>query len=177
MPSVEELQAEHRLIRHTLSAFQEVLVHSQASEMAQDVHQAVIELLEAHLRKEEQATAPYENRIQAVLRADRLCDHAEPRVVLRDIERLFSAWRYVPMGLLAIHLTRLIDELRECFDEEERWVFPIVQCAQRSVEGVLPLADLARATDEGMGFRDWRGAEHRVTEIVEAIAAIREGAD
>jgi CBS domain-containing protein len=39
--------------------------------------------------------------------------------------------------------------------------------------GVLSLADIARATDERMGFRDWREAEQKVTEIVEAIAAIR----
>ncbi len=129
MPSVEELQAEHRLIRHTLSVFQEVLADSQPAEVAQDVHQAIVELLEAHLRKEEQTTAPYEGRIQAVLRATRLPDHAEPKVVLRDLGMLFAAWRHVPTGLLTIHLRHLIDELRECFEEEEHQVFPIVEHA------------------------------------------------
>ncbi len=130
MSNVEELQAEHRLIRHTLLAFQEVLANSQSSDVAQDVHQAVVELLEAHLRKEEQVTAPYDRQIQAALRADRRRDHAEPKIVLRDVGMLFSAWRHVPTRLLAIHLTHLIDELRECFDDEEQRVFPIVAHAE-----------------------------------------------
>jgi hemerythrin-like domain-containing protein len=136
MASVEALQAEHRLIRHTLSAFQEVLANSQPSEVAQDIHQAVVELLEAHIRKEEQVMAPYGSQIQAVRRADALRDHVEPTVVLRDLGVLFSAWQHVPTGLLAIHLTHLIDELRECFDEEERRVFPIVEHAEEDAKRI-----------------------------------------
>ena len=133
MPShVEAWQAEHRLIRHTLSALQEVLANSQPSDVAQNIHQAVVELLEAHLRKEEQMMAPYDSRIQAVLRADQLRDHVEPKIVLRELGMLFAAWQYVPTGLLASHLTHLIDELRECFDEEEHRVFPIAEQAEEN---------------------------------------------
>ena len=145
MSNVGELQAEHQLIRHTLSALQEVLANSQPSDVAQDVHQAVVELLEAHIRKEEQATAPYDCQIQAVLRADRLRDHAEPKIVLRDLGMLFAAWRHVPTGLLAIHLTHLIDELRECFDDEEQRVFPIVEHAEEDARRIWHPEELVEA--------------------------------
>lgn len=130
MLSVEALQVEHQLLRRALSAFQDVLADSQPSDRAQHLYQAIVELLEEHLRKEERITAAYDSRIQAIRRADRLHDHAEARIVLRDLKVLFSAWRHVPTRLLAIHLTRLIDELRECCDDEEQRVFPIVEQAQ-----------------------------------------------
>ena len=149
MPNVEELQAEHRLIRHTLSALQEALVNSQPSDVAQDVHQAVVELLEAHLRKEEQMMALYDSQIQAVRRADLVRDHAEPKIVLRDLGMLFAAWRHVPTGLLAIHLTHLIDELRECFDEEEQRVFPIVQHAEEDARRIWHPEDILEAEERG----------------------------
>ena len=149
MQSVEELQAEHRLIRHALSAFQEALANSQPSDVAQDVHQAVVELLEAHIRKEEQAAAPYDSQIQAVLRADRLRDHAEPKIVLRNLGMLFSAWQHVPTGLLAIHLTHLIDELRECFDEEEQRVFPIIQHGEEDARRIWHPQELTEAEEHG----------------------------
>ena len=48
---------------------------------------------------------------------------------------------------------------------------PVAQDGQ--LVGVLSLVDIARATDERLGFPDWREAEQKVTEIVEAIAATR----
>jgi hemerythrin-like domain-containing protein len=149
MPSVEELQAEHRLIRHTLSALQEVLQNTQPSDVAQDIHQAAVELLKAHLRKEAQATAPYGSQLQAIRHAAALRDHAEPAVVLRDIGALFTAWRHVPTGLLAIHLMHLIDELRECFNDEEQEVFPVIEHAEEDARRIWHPEDLVTASEDG----------------------------
>ena len=93
--------------------------------------------------------APYDSHIQAVLKADRLRDHAEPKIVLRDLGMLFSAWRHVPTGLLAIHLTHLIDELRECFDEEEQRVFPIVEHAEEDAQRIWNPQELVEAAERG----------------------------
>lgn len=48
---------------------------------------------------------------------------------------------------------------------------PVVDGGQ--LVGVLSLKDIATATDERLGIREWREAEQAVTEIVEAIAATR----
>lgn len=149
MLSVEALQVEHQLLRRTLSAFQDVLANSQPSDRAQHLYQAVVELLEEHLRKEERVTAADDSQIQAIRRADRLHDHAEAHIVFRDLEALFSAWRHVPTGLLAIHLTRLIDELRECFDDEERRVFPIVEQAQEDAGRIWRLQEFVDMEERG----------------------------
>lgn len=147
MARVDELQAEHWLIRHTLAALQEAL--SQAPDVAQDIHQAVVALLEAHLCHEEAAIAPLGRRIQAVRRGEALRDHAAPTVVLRDLNALFAAWRHVPTSLLAVHLTHLIDELRECLDEEEQRVFPIVRHADEDAQQLCRPGELTGTEERG----------------------------
>jgi CBS domain-containing protein len=48
---------------------------------------------------------------------------------------------------------------------------PVVDGGQ--LVGILSLKDIATATDERLGMREWREAEQAVTEIIEAIAATR----
>lgn len=97
---------------------------------------------------------------------------------------------------IALHLGRADDEaddvpLKACMTQEVKSIGPNADLNEAAslleryaihrlpvvdngrMVGVLSLADIARATDERMGFRDWREAEQKVTEIVEAIAAIR----
>lgn len=45
---------------------------------------------------------------------------------------------------------------------------PVVR--NRQLVGVLSLSDIARVTDERLGFSEWREAEQKVLEVVEAIA-------
>ncbi len=97
---------------------------------------------------------------------------------------------------IALHLGQADDEaddvpLKACMTKEVKSIAPSASLSEAAdlmerfaihrlpvvdngrLVGVLSLADIARATDERMGFRDWREAEQKVTEIVEAIAAIR----
>jgi len=97
---------------------------------------------------------------------------------------------------IALHLGQAEDEaddvpLKACMTSDVKWIAPSASLSEAAMlmerhaihrlpvvdegrlVGVLSLADIARATDARMGFRDWREAEHMVTEIVEAIAAVR----
>ena len=131
MATFYELKAEHDALRRALSEFEKLLETSNPQDAMQAVYRSLIHLLETHIRKEEVMVAPYARRIQRVLRSHALGDRVEPRVLLRDLSALFSAWHVAPSGALMTHLCHLLEELRECLEEEEHDVFPIVQQAQR----------------------------------------------
>ena len=129
MTVLNELHSDHEALRRALAELRAALTRSNTCDAVQARLHALLGLLSGHLRREEGALIPYTNRLHAVLRQQTLRDHAEPHVVLEDLEVLFSAWRLAPTETLIIHLCRLLDELRERLDEEERDVFPVLMSA------------------------------------------------
>jgi hypothetical protein len=89
-------------------------------------YESLARLLATHLAREATAVAPYANRIRMARRSAE-ADRADVAVVQRDLRLLWEAWETTPLSLLLVHLHQLLDELRECLDEEEREVFPLMQ--------------------------------------------------
>jgi hemerythrin-like domain-containing protein len=130
MSPVNRLQREHEALRRTLSSARDAITVAELSEIVQARLRALTRLLTRHLRREEAAWHPYLDRLEAAQRALALSDHAEPHILLRDLEALIAAWRLHPTETLAIHLWRLLDELQERLDEEERELFPVMEAVE-----------------------------------------------
>ena len=138
MSTLEELRKEQDTLRQALVQLERVLVVSIAPEAVQQQCRSVMGLLQVYVQKEEEAVALYANRIQAVMRQQGTYDHADPRVVLHDLRALTTVWASAPTREFMIHLRRLMDELRERLEEEERDIFPVVESAEA---GVLDYSD------------------------------------
>ena len=94
-----------------------------------DLHElcgSLIQTLEAYIDQEDQVLAPFSHLIRGLLQSRSAGDHADQRVVLRDLQALRTGAIKAPGGSAAIHVTYLMGELRECLEWEEREVFPLV---------------------------------------------------
>ena len=120
------LREAHQDLREQL-ALVEAALHKPTNAHAdlQELCGSLIQRLEAHVAQEAQILAPLNDLIRGLLQS-RTGDHADQRVVLRDLQALWTGTIKAPGGSAATHVTSLLGELRECLEWEEREVFPLV---------------------------------------------------
>ena len=136
MPTLDELRDDHEALRQGLSHLRGLLRASEAPDIVQAVEESLVNLLDAHIQREQVVLRPYAHRIRRVLKEYTLGDHEQPEVVLHDLQALFSTWQAAPTETLGAHLCQLLVELQERLGEEERDFFPIVEHADDRVRAI-----------------------------------------
>jgi iron-sulfur cluster repair protein YtfE (RIC family) len=139
------LRKDHEVLRRKLEFLETALqVAPQSVFVLRDMCHSLTKMLEAHIRREEQALAPYGNRIRAILQYQAGEDHADQRTVLRDINTMLLAGIKMPTSRVVNRLSHLIEELREHMAEEERELFPAIDKAEAEVRSgaTVPLPPL-----------------------------------
>lgn len=131
MVTVEELRSDHQAIRELLVGLRSAVAASATPDVVEERLGILRQLLHQHLQREAEAWHPCAAQLQRVCWAQGLADCGEPEVVLRDLEALALAWRLHPTQTLALHMERLLDELRERLDEEEQEFFPVMAAGEQ----------------------------------------------
>jgi len=127
MGATEVLRKDHQLLREKLEFLEAAMqVAPEAQFALREMCWSLARVLDAHIKREEQVLAPYGNRIAALTQYHLAQDHADQRVVLRDVNALLLGGIKTPVSRVMPPLSHLIDELREHMEEEEREVFPVV---------------------------------------------------
>ena len=125
------LKKDHEVLRRKLEFIETALqVAPQSVFVLREMCHSRTKMLNAHIRREEQALMPYANRIRAILRYREGHDHADQQQVLGDINTMLLAGIKMPTSTVVARLSHLIEELREHMAEEEREVFPAVDAAE-----------------------------------------------
>ena len=135
MSSEQAFESVHHALRQAVARFQELLKLSEQAGSAEDTHGEVMRLLDDHLQNVKSILHSHSRRVEAVLKEHQLTDHAEPEAIRRDLERLWPVWQLLPTGGTALCLSRLLDELQEELDEEERDLLPVLK--QEEAEAVV----------------------------------------
>ena len=129
MKSTQGLRKDHASLRRQLALLEARLATPDTLALIRGMCASLSRILTEHIRKEARALAPYSNRLHAVLQQRFLDDHEDEQVVLRELNALVASGAQVSTGALIRYLSRLIEELREHMDEEERSLFPVVDRA------------------------------------------------
>ena len=125
------LKKDHEVLRRKLEFLEAALqVAPQSPFVLREMCHSLTRMLDEHIHREDEALMPYANRIRAILhyRADQ--DHADQRLILRDVNALLLQGLKMPTSKVVSLLSHLIEELREHMAEEEREVFPAVEQAE-----------------------------------------------
>ena len=134
MATTAMLKKDHEVLRRKLEFIETALqVAPQSVFVLRDMCYSLTKMLEAHIRREEAALAPYTNRIREILRYRAGHDHADQQQVLGDVNTMLLAGIKMPTSTVVNRLSHLIEELREHMAEEEREVFPVVEKAEEEV--------------------------------------------
>lgn len=139
------LKKDHEVLRRKLEFIETALqVAPQSVFVLRDMCHSLTKMLDAHIRREEQTLAPYNNRIHAILQYRAGQDHADQQQVLRDVNTMLLAGIKMPTSTVVDRLSHLIQELREHMAEEEHEVFPAVEKAEEEVQpgAAVPLPPL-----------------------------------
>ena len=138
------LKKDHEVLRRKLEFLEAALqMAPQTPFVLRDMCHSLTRMLDEHIRREEQTLAPYTNRISALFRYRAGQDHADQRLVLRDVNTLLLEGIKMPTSTVVSRLSHLIDELREHMAEEEQQVFPAVDRAEEAhPEPVEPQAPM-----------------------------------
>ncbi|MDP3723561.1 MAG: hemerythrin domain-containing protein [Candidatus Omnitrophota bacterium] len=139
------LKKDHEVLRRKLEFIETALcVAPQSVFVLREMCHSLTKMLDAHIRREEQALLPYANRVQAILRYRAGEDHADQQQVLRDINTMLLAGIKMPTSTVVNRLSHLIAELREHMAEEEHEVFPAIEKAEEEVQwgAAVPLPPL-----------------------------------
>lgn len=124
------LRKDHEVLRRKLETLEGALqIMPEAPHALRELCFSLAKLLNEHIAREEQAVRPYRHRLSRVLQERAHHDHADQRLILRDLNTLLRQG-HAPTSLIVARLSHLIDELREHFSEEERSVFPCVDRAE-----------------------------------------------
>lgn len=122
------LRATHQRLRETLALVEATLLTP--GNVQADLHDLcglLIQRLQAHIDEDARLLAPFGHLIRNILQSRSGGDHADQRIVLRDLLVLRAgAAMKAPSGSVTAHLIHLIGELREYLEWEEREVFPLV---------------------------------------------------
>jgi len=125
MAVTDTLRKEHEAIRGRLDHLETVLPSAAVRpRQLRAMTQALAQMLEQHIHEEELAFGSNPCLCEP-RRLHLLGDHADERVLLRDIRALCDQPRSVPMGRHVGHCWRLITELREHMQEEERDLYAL----------------------------------------------------
>ena len=125
MSDIEVLRNDHDALREAIEALRAALVKVSYIEIVETRYRLLAGLVATHLRREGAVLRPHAGHRLAVAKSGVEC--ASPDVLLRELELLFSAWRATPTSILALHICRLLDELRERLAQEERELFPVLE--------------------------------------------------
>src|SRR3989338_4181473 len=145
MATTAMLRKDHEVLRRKLEFIETALqVAPQSVFVLREMCHSLTKMLDAHIRREEEALAPYTSRIRAILRYREGHDHADQQQVLRDINMMLLAGIKMPTSTVVYRLAHLIEELREHMAQEEREVFPAVDRVEEEVPrgAMLPLPPL-----------------------------------
>jgi len=145
MAATTMLKKDHEVLRRKLEFIETALeVAPQSVFILREMCHSLTKMLDAHIRREEEALAPYANRVRAILRYREGRDHADQQQGLRDINMMLLAGIKMPTSTVVNRLSHLIDELREHMAEEEHEVFPAVEKAEEEVRpgAMVPLPPL-----------------------------------
>jgi len=127
MGATENLRREHQILRAKLKLLEAAMqMVPEASFVLREMCWSLARMLDEHIRHEVEALQPYSNRIQALTQARMAQDHADQRIVLRDVNALLLGGMKAPISRVVPPLAHLIEELREHMDEEECELFPMV---------------------------------------------------
>lgn len=126
------LKKDHEVLRRKLEFLETAMqVAPQSVFVLRDMCHSLTKMLDAHIRREEQAVAPHTNRIQALLKYRAGKDHTDQRQVLRDINTMLLAGIKMPTSTVVYRLAHFIEELREHMADEEAHLFPAVDKAEQ----------------------------------------------
>lgn len=126
------LKKDHEVLRRKLDFLEAALqVAPQSVFVLRDMCHSLTTMLNAHIRREEEALAPHTNRIRALLRYHAGQDHADQQTVLCDINTMLLAGIKMPTSTVVNRLSHLIQELREHMADEEEYLFPAVDSAEQ----------------------------------------------
>ena len=125
------LKKDHEVLRRKLEFLEAALqVTPQMPFVLREMCHSLARILDEHIHREDEALMPYANRIRTILRYRADQDHADQRLILRDVNALLLLGIKMPTGKVVSLLSHLIEELREHMAEEEREVFPAVDEAE-----------------------------------------------
>ena len=113
MPSVQELEHDHALLRKKLDLLEALLpVAPEARFILRELCFSLHRLLQEHLQRE------------SPLLAFHSCTHAAAQQLLRAVNELLLLGMRASMPTVVVRLSHGIDQLRAQMDEQERVVFP-----------------------------------------------------
>jgi iron-sulfur cluster repair protein YtfE (RIC family) len=151
MGATEVLRKDHQLLREKLEFLEAAMqVAPEAQFALREMCWSLARVLDEHIKREEQVLAPYGNRIAALTQYHLAQDHADQRVVLRDVNALLLGGIKTPVSRVMPPLSHLIDELREHMEEEEREVFPVVDRVASEQPQAPPAAPAAPVMTQAM---------------------------
>ena len=127
MGATETLKRDHQILRAKLKLLEAAMQMLPESHFVlREMCWSLARMLETHIRREGEVLQPYSNRIQALTQERMAQDHADQRLVLRDVNALLLGGIKAPISKVVPPLAQLIEELREHMAEEEQEVFPMV---------------------------------------------------
>ena len=140
MTTTAMLKKDHEILRRKLDFLEAALqVAPQSVFVLREMCHSLTRMLDEHIHREDEALMPYANRIRGILRYRADQDHADQRLILRDVNALLLLGLKMPTSKVVTLLSHLIEELREHMAEEEREVFPAVEKAvEKAEEEVRP---------------------------------------
>lgn len=140
MDVTERVRQDHRILRAKLRLLEAAMqVAPEAQFVLREMCWSLAHMLDAHITHENEVLQPYSNRINALTKERMAQEHADQRVVLRDVNTLLLGGLKTPISAVVPPLAHLIEELRAHMEEEERELFPMVdRLAEEPVQTVPP---------------------------------------
>ena len=135
MGATEMLKHDHQILRAKLKLLESAMqLLPESTFVLREMCWSLARMLEQHIQREVEVLRPYRNRIQALTNERMAEEHADQQIVLQDVNALLLGGMRVQANEVLPLLSKLLDELREHMDEEERHVFPLVDriVAERS---------------------------------------------
>lgn len=127
MSVTQSLRRDHQILRAKLKLLEAAMrVAPEAQFALREMCWSLGRMLEMHIQREADTLRPYSNRIRALTQERMAHDHADQRVVLRDVNALLLGGIKAPVSKVVPPLAQLIEELKEHMEEEEKEVFPMV---------------------------------------------------
>lgn len=127
MGVTECVRQDHRILRAKLRLLEAAMqVAPEAQFVLREMCWSLARMLDAHITHENEVLEPYSNRIKALTKERMAQEHADQRVVLRDVNTLLLGGLKTPVSAVVPPLAHLIEELRAHMAQEEGELFPLV---------------------------------------------------
>lgn len=124
MATVEDLQHDHDALRRALIHLRDAAREGRDAPGLRAKVSILAGLLRRHLERERQVSLVCCGAPPLVSHQPCPHDVAEPHVLLGELQALLTVWPQRLLGPVAIHALRLLDELWQELDDEERDLFP-----------------------------------------------------